>query len=974
MRTAVLGLVLVVSAGSVRGDDALADAKRDSARRVGEIFRAKCHRCHGQDGAVEGGLNYILDFKKLVGRRKVVPGRPDESRLLQRLTSADNPMPPASEAVRPSADEIDLVKKWIADGAPTDREHSGDRRFITELEVVDAIRSDLDKAAPIDRGSYRYFTITHLYNAGALDDELGTYRVALSKLVNSLSWSRAIKKPTPIDAAGTILRIDLRDYRWTARTWERILASDPYGLIPNHESMRSIARSTGTVLPWVRGDWFVRAASRPPLYHDVLQLPRTERELERLVGVDVAADLARRKAARAGFNGSGIARNNRIVERHQSPFGAYWKTYDFATGLDRQNVFANPLGPGREGRSFRYDAGEIIFDLPNGMHGYYLANSAGVRIDEGPVTIVSVKNRPDPRVITGVSCMSCHARGLIPKSDQVRSLLDDDPRSFLPADARTIKDLYPPDDEMQKLFRHDTSRYIASLEQTGVNPKGATEPVEALALRFDLDVDLETAAVESGLPPAEFLKGIERSPALARDLGPLRITGGTVSRQVSLEVFPRIVRELRLGSIQPRGRDDRAGPVARNAGRNAQAFSFGQANGNNNGYFFYYSFGDGANFFNLGAPGVRNNRANNNRAANNRFDRGDRAGDDPARRLVDIEPAIVVDLDAAIADQALDRARRKLIVLDQTRGVLHRFDIVTRKLDDVQVNLGANSGLIKILLGDDSTAYVVGKRRIFAVDVDRFRVIDEFEPGIEAFDADRDAHGRLFLTSAERPRAGFFGAMSFLPNYSFFFSTGAPGDDQNDKRSATVDIIDPVAHTTLARFDRVPAGTFARVHPTRNRLYLGISRDRDDANVACIAFDSRTRYASSSNRRAALGGKFEISPDGRYLIDSTGSVLELDERRNDDLALYKRITAHLDSAIDPPTNRLFVSTKDGSISIYSYPQFAFKRTIRIGGRADRILVDPATRSFFAAVLPADEDRNAAPKAELRVYDLDAFPR
>ena len=971
MRTAVLGLALIVASGAARGGDASADSKRALAKRVGEIFRAKCHRCHGQDGAVEGGLNYILDFKKLVGRRKVVPGRPEDSRLLQRLTSADNPMPPASEAVRPIADEIDLIKKWIADGATTDREHSGALRFLTEFDVVEAIRSDLDKAAPVDRSSYRYLTITHLYNSGSLDDELETYRVALSKLVNSLSWSRTIKKPTPIDAEGTILRIDLRDYRWTAQVWERILASDPYGLIPNHESMRSVTRSTGTALPWVRGDWFVRAASRPPLYHDVLQLPRTERELERLVGVDVAADLARRKAARAGFNGSGIARNNRVVERHQSSFGAYWKTYDFATGLDRQNVFANPLGPGREGRSFRYDAGEIIFDLPNGLHGYYLANSAGARIDEGPVTIVSVKNRPDPRVITGVSCMSCHARGLIPKTDQVRSLLDDDPRSFLPADARTIKDLYPPDEDMQKLFRNDTSRYIASLEQTGVNSKGATEPVEALSLRFDLDVDLETASVELGLPAADFLKGIERSPALVRDLGPLRISGGTVSRQVFLEVFPRIVRELRLGSILTRGRDDRFRQVARNAGRDARAFSFGPAHGNNNGYFFYYSFGDGANFFNVGAPGVRNPRPINNAAANNRVER---AIDEPGRRAIDIEPAVVVDLDAAIADLALDRARRKLIVLDQTRGILHRIDIVTRKLDDVQLNLGANAGLIKILLGDDSTAYIVGKRRIFAVDVDRFRVADEIEPGIEAFDADRDARGRLYLTSAERPRAGFFGAMSFLPNYSFFFSTGTTGEDQNEKTSANVDVIDPVAHTTLARFDRVPAGTFARIHPTRNRLYLGFSRDRDDANVGCIAFDLRARYVSSSNRRAALGGKFAITPDGRYLIDSTGSVLEIDERRNDDLTLYKRITAHLDSAIDPMTNRLIVSTKDGSISTYSYPQFAFKRTVRIGGRADRIVVDPASRSFFAAVSPLEGDRIGSSKAELRIYDLDAIPR
>ena len=62
--------------------------------RAQAILRKACHRCHGEDGSVEGGMNYVLDFKTLVVRKKIVPGDAATSKLYKRLTSADNPMPP----------------------------------------------------------------------------------------------------------------------------------------------------------------------------------------------------------------------------------------------------------------------------------------------------------------------------------------------------------------------------------------------------------------------------------------------------------------------------------------------------------------------------------------------------------------------------------------------------------------------------------------------------------------------------------------------------------------------------------------------------------------------------------------------------------------------------------------------------------------------------------------------------------------
>src|SRR5207245_10560041 len=104
--------------------------------------------------------------------------------------------------------------------------------------------------------------------------------------------------------------------------------------------------------------------------------------------------------ARTGFIGSGISRNNRVLERHDAMNGPYWRTYDFDAIpqnlvdrdillADRRNLFAYPLGPGFGDNVFQHAGGEAIFALPNGLHGYILINANNVRLDKGPIAIVS---------------------------------------------------------------------------------------------------------------------------------------------------------------------------------------------------------------------------------------------------------------------------------------------------------------------------------------------------------------------------------------------------------------------------------------------------------------------------------------------------------------------------------------------------------------------------------------------------------
>ena len=545
---AVVSVGGVLCAGGTRAQDVPGGAQAEGARAV---LKTYCYRCHGQDGRNEGGLNVVTDLKKLVESKRVIPGDPDRSKLLERVVGGDMPPevdfedraedPPALP--RPKAHEVALLRGWIQAGATVPASEMVGRRFVSDLDVLNFILADIRKIGPRERRFTRYFTLTHLENAGYSGDQLQTYRHGLSKLINSLSWSRRITVPTPIDPARTVLRIYLRDYLWDEGIWRSILAHYPYGIRHEGTTAASVMEATGCDLPYVRADWFVFAASRPPLYHEVLRLPETIGELERKLDVDVAANIAQDRVARAAFNASGVSRNNRLIERHESTNGGYWRSYDFAGNADRKNLFARPLGPGDGEHDFEPDGGEIIFALPNGLNGYMLIDATGDRIDKGPTEIVRDNKQADGAVVDGISCMSCHNRGLIEKADQVREVVART-KAFDDEVVETVMALYPPRERMEELMKGDLDRFALAVKQTGAS-LSQTEPVFALAVRFEEEVDGVLAAAEAGLGVEEFRDLMGRSPGLRQALG-LLMVGGTVKRDVYVNAFPMIAEARHL--------------------------------------------------------------------------------------------------------------------------------------------------------------------------------------------------------------------------------------------------------------------------------------------------------------------------------------------------------------------------------------------------------------------------------------------
>jgi hypothetical protein len=518
-----------------------------SASAAFAVLQKNCATCHGDTGFAKTYL--LLDRSAMIKAGKIAPGNAAESVLYKRLTGAVEPLMPSGGPKLPDSD-IALIKRWIDDGAPDWKPSSTEaRRFVSNDEVIAAIEKDLASAGTnTSRRFFRYFILTNLYNAG--DAKLATYRSALFKLMNSLSWDRNISLPTIIDKEQTILRIDIREYDWSdpAGTWETILDGYPYSVEFSGAAYARVQAMTSTRVPFIRADWFLAAASMPPLYHDILELPTNEADLEtcsrnarRCLNVDTQRNLqdaAGLRVVRAGITDSGVSNSNRVVERHRSSYGAYWKSHDFPDNIGDHNIFKHPL-------DFQRAGGEIIFNLPNGLQAYLLVNERGERLDQAPTNIVFNKGGSRAEIRNGLSCMSCHANGMRSLTDDVRATLT----NLAEYDRIYASELYPENDLLKRLLSEDQARFEAALRKTGVEP--GVEPIGELSERYATSIDVLAAASELGLTKNEFLRRLTQSEFLRQlGLGTL-LTGGTVKRDAWEDVYGDVVQEFQTGAWIP---------------------------------------------------------------------------------------------------------------------------------------------------------------------------------------------------------------------------------------------------------------------------------------------------------------------------------------------------------------------------------------------------------------------------------------
>jgi hypothetical protein len=214
--TIVAAALLSSSAAAFGAESEAVEFSRD----VLPILSANCYVCHGRDASTRKA-KLRLDLREQAtaargGSTPVVPGQPEASELLARITAKDEDerMPPADHGRALTAPEIETLRTWIAQGA-TYSEHWA---FLPPRRApLPQVRDGAWPRTPIDR-----FVLAKLESEGLPPAPRASRETLLRR-----AWLDLLGLPPPPSAIAAFAA-DRSPRAW-ADVVERLLASPHYG-------------------------------------------------------------------------------------------------------------------------------------------------------------------------------------------------------------------------------------------------------------------------------------------------------------------------------------------------------------------------------------------------------------------------------------------------------------------------------------------------------------------------------------------------------------------------------------------------------------------------------------------------------------------------------------------------------------------------------------------------------------------------
>jgi hypothetical protein len=276
---------------------AAADERVVFNRDIRPILSDRCFACHGPDDAKrEAGLRLDLAADATAelasGARAIVPGDPDSSELLARISStdADVVMPPPHLGKPVTPAEAALLRRWIEQGAG----YQGNWAFTrAERPRVPEVREAGWCRGPIDR-----FVLARLERAGLVPNP----EADRATLARRLSLDLTGLPPPPADVDAFVADTAPDAYE---RYVDRLLASEHFGERMALEWLDAAryADSNGfqadsSRFNWPWRDWVIRAFNT--------NMPFDQFTVRQLAG-DLLPDATRDDIVATGFN-----RNHRL--------------------------------------------------------------------------------------------------------------------------------------------------------------------------------------------------------------------------------------------------------------------------------------------------------------------------------------------------------------------------------------------------------------------------------------------------------------------------------------------------------------------------------------------------------------------------------------------------------------------------------------------------------------------------------------
>jgi hypothetical protein len=211
-RRAARALAVVLLAACPAGAAGPIEFDRD----VCPVLAAYCFACHGADAAARKGKLRLDQRDAAVRSGAIVPGEAGASELVRRVFSYDpaEVMPPPKANKRPTSREKDVLRRWIAAGAP----------YRTHWSLVPPVRPPLPavKDAAWGRNPIDAFVLARLDGAGLRPAPEADRRT----LARRLSLDLTGLPPSPEEAKAFV---EDRSPDYYERYVDRLLASPHWG-------------------------------------------------------------------------------------------------------------------------------------------------------------------------------------------------------------------------------------------------------------------------------------------------------------------------------------------------------------------------------------------------------------------------------------------------------------------------------------------------------------------------------------------------------------------------------------------------------------------------------------------------------------------------------------------------------------------------------------------------------------------------
>ena len=384
---------------------------------------------------------------------------------------------------------------------------------VTDAQITALVGEARGKISEEDAPYIQFVTLHHLQTEGLNEQDIDIARIGLSKTFNvTARFAPKVVNPKVVDGSCSfVYHFDTRDYWGFAynagditpdsanaeRIWNMVQTGfySPANLFPVAKA--DIKRLNKEV---IKVDQLVYNLSHPTLYNRVMELPDFWSNLVNQLGADfsqgidsgqwLTVNTAIVKSPRLTFRLNFSQEvEDKIVASGGMAGNFVYATSDLFNPADEFIYYNTPipvLGGGIfQPAQYKVDqvadsASEIIFSMPNGMHGFYIAGQQDQRRERAECLFVedplsTFEPTPDDAfptsagcskvLVNGLSCHSCHASGLHQApSDMATMLYEERNYTFDEATADRARALYPDNETLAKIYQNDNTRYQAALK------------------------------------------------------------------------------------------------------------------------------------------------------------------------------------------------------------------------------------------------------------------------------------------------------------------------------------------------------------------------------------------------------------------------------------------------------------------------------------------------------------------------------